>query len=86
MESHEKDGLQVSFDEESGTFTFEWDEEIHPEYNYLTLMTPEEFSNSLFNQLQKLIDDENNSKVQGRGSGCRTPEISNHPQPEKGIS
>jgi len=83
MESSEQDGLQVSFDEESGTFTFEWNEETHPQYNYLKLMTPEEFSQALSDRLQQLIDDENGSAVQDRRSGSGTPEIDDYPQPEK---
>jgi len=83
MESSEQDGLQVNFDEESGTFTFEWNEETHPQYNYLTLMTEEEFSKALLDQLQQLIDDENGSAVQDRGSGSGTPEVYDHPQPQK---
>ena len=83
MESSEQDGLQVNFDEESGTFTFEWNEETHPQYNYLKLMTPEEFSQALSDRLQQLIDDENGSAVQNRGSRSGTPEVYDHPQPQK---
>jgi hypothetical protein len=81
MESSEKDGLQVSFDEESSTFTFEWDEETHPEYNYLKAMTPEEFTQALTDQLQQFIDDEKSKQLQSGGSSSGTPEVYDHPQP-----
>ena len=83
MESSENDGLLVSFDEESNTFTLEWDEETHPEYNFLRLLTPEELTNKLSEQLQKLIDDESRSNVQDRGSSGGETEIDDHPESEE---
>ncbi len=83
MEFGENDGLLVSFDEESSTFTLEWDEETHPEYNFLRLLTPEELTNRLSEQLQKLIDDENGSNIQDRGSSSGETEIDDHPQPQE---
>jgi hypothetical protein len=83
MEFSENDGLLVSFDEESNTFTFEWDEEEHPEYSFLRLLTPEELTNKLSEQLQKLIDDENGSNIQDRGSSGGETEIYDHPQPQE---
>ena len=83
MEFSENDGLLVSFDEESNTFTFEWDEETHPEYNLLRLLTPEELTNRLSEQLQKLIDDENGSNIPDRGSSGGEAEVYDHPQPQE---
>jgi hypothetical protein len=83
MEFSENDGLLVSFDEESNTFTFEWDEETHPEYSFLRLLTPEELMNKLSERLQDLIDNENGSNIQDRGSSGGEAEIDDHPESEE---
>lgn len=54
MESSSEDGLTVSYDEESGTITFDWDNETHPEYNFLNLLTPEELSKMLMDRIKEL--------------------------------
>ena len=54
MESSSEDGLTVSYDEESGTITFDWDNETHPEYNFLNLLTPEELSKMLMDRVKEL--------------------------------
>lgn len=54
METTDDGGLQVSFDEENGVITFDWDEETHPEYNFLHLLTPEELSKMLLGKLELL--------------------------------
>lgn len=54
MESSTNDGLTVSYDEESGTITFDWDNETHPEYNFLNLLTPEELSKMLMDRIKEL--------------------------------
>lgn len=83
MESNEQDGLFVQFDEESSTFTFEWDDETHPEYNFLRLLSPEELMNALSERLEELIQHESDPDVQRGGSGGGTPEIYDHPQPQE---
>jgi len=37
-------GLTVTYDEETGIFSFEWDEETHPEYNFIKDFTDESFA------------------------------------------
>ena len=54
METTDDSGLQVSYDEENGVITFDWDEETHPEYNFLHLLTPEELSKMLLGKLEML--------------------------------
>lgn len=54
METTDDDGLQVSYDAENGVITFDWDEETHPEYNFLHLLTPEELSKMLLGKLEML--------------------------------
>ena len=44
MEISSEDGLTVSFEDETGIFTFEWDEETHPEYNFIKDFTDEDFA------------------------------------------
>lgn len=44
MEISSEDGLTVTFDDETGIFSFEWDEETHPEYNFIKDFTDEDFA------------------------------------------
>jgi thiamine pyrophosphate-dependent acetolactate synthase large subunit-like protein len=44
METASEDGLTVIFNDETNTFTFEWDEETHPEYNFFKDFTDEDFA------------------------------------------
>jgi len=59
-------GLTVTFDEETSTFSFEWDEETHPEYNFIKDFTDESFatmmreyikSSDLFPNVSEASDD-----------------------------
>jgi len=59
MESSSKAGLTTIFDDETNTITFEWDEETHPQYNYIKELTPETFSVMLQQYLGDLNDDSN---------------------------
>ena len=54
METTDDSGLRVSYDKENGVITFDWDEEAHPEYNFLHLLTPEELSKMLLGKLEML--------------------------------
>lgn len=63
MESSSEDGLTVSFDEESGTITFDWDNETHPEYNFLNLLTPEELSKMLMDRIKELVAEDEEPTV-----------------------
>ncbi len=47
MEYSESDGLLIDYDEETGTVTFTWDEETHPQWNCLLGLTSEKFSQLL---------------------------------------
>ena len=44
METSSEDGLTVTFDDETNIFSFEWDEETHPEYNFIKDFTDEDFA------------------------------------------
>lgn len=63
MESSTNDGLTVSYDEESGTITFDWDNEMHPEYNFLNLLTPEELSKMLMDRIKELVAEDEEPTV-----------------------
>lgn len=52
MEISTDAGLTVSFDDETGIFTFEWDEETHPEYNFIKDFTDEDFATMMREYLQ----------------------------------
>lgn len=54
METTEDGDLKVSYDEENGVITFDWNEETHPEYNFLHLLAPEELSKMLLDRLEML--------------------------------
>lgn len=52
MEISTDAGLTVSFDDETGIFTFEWDEETHPEYNFIKDFTDQDFATMMREYLQ----------------------------------
>jgi len=54
MESSSDDGLTIIYDEDTSSLTFEWDNETHPEYNFLSLLTPEELNKVLMDYLHRL--------------------------------
>jgi hypothetical protein len=47
METSTDHGLTVSYDEEAGIISFDWDPVTHPEYNYLEELTEDDFSKML---------------------------------------
>lgn len=81
LEAMEKDGLLVIYDEESGLITFEWNEETHPQYNYLYGLTEEKFSQMLKEYCEQLDAIEETTDVQDRGPCSGTPESNGNPEP-----
>jgi len=76
MESISEDGLTVSYDEEQGIITFDWNEETHTQYNWLSELTAEQLMQSILNYCNDIIDNEQEAQagddhpqVQGGGSG-----------------
>jgi hypothetical protein len=51
-ESRSDEGLVVTYDEESLTFSFDWNPETHPEYNFLEEMTSSELLKMLTHYLE----------------------------------
>ena len=52
-------GLRVTYYENEASFTFDWDPETHPEYNYLADFSEDELAEHLFGALMEKL---NNSK------------------------
>ena len=81
LETLEKDGLLVIYDEESGLITFEWNEETHPQYNYLYGLTEEKFSQMLKEYCEQLDGIQETADLQDRGSCSGTPESNSDSEP-----
>jgi hypothetical protein len=80
-----KEGLTVIYDDESLTFTFDWDPETHPEYNFLSGMTSSELVKMLTDYLELLTDEEKDSAqaaLQVRGQGGGEAESIDDPEPQ----
>ncbi len=73
MDTTNDSGLSVSFDEEAGIITLDWDENTHPQWNFLNGMTSDEFCDLLQNYLDEL-EKIKNTEVSGGGSSCRAPQ------------
>ena len=54
MESSTTNGLTIIYDEKNAEFTFDWDENTHPEYNFLKDMTGEKLADMIMDRLKKL--------------------------------
>ena len=74
MDTSTDHGLTVIYDEEAGMVTFEWDNETHPEYNYLRDLTEDGLADIVQNYLKKLDDEKNQAANQAGGSGSGTTE------------
>lgn len=74
IEISEKDGLRVEFEEESSTFSFIWDNDTHPEWNFLKDMTGEDFCQMLQEYLDHYDGNQTEDNLQSGGPCCGTPE------------
>ena len=54
METSSDAGLTVSIDDETGIVSFEWDEETHPEYNFIKDFTDETFATMMREYIDRL--------------------------------
>jgi len=77
----EKNGLLITYDEETNLLTFEWDEKTHPQYNYLYGLTEERFSQMLKEHCERLDALQKTTDVQDRGPCSGTPENNSDPKP-----
>jgi hypothetical protein len=76
----EEGGLLITYDEESGQITFEWNEETHPEYNALYGLTSERFSQMLKEYCEQLDALQEATDVHDRGPCSGTPESNGNPE------
>ena len=58
MESLTDAGLTVTYDEETGIITFDWDPETHPQYNVLQDITSEKFSAMMLEWIDRYEKDQ----------------------------
>jgi len=77
LEISEKDGLRVEFEEESSTFSFVWDSNTHPEWNFLKDMTNDDFAQMMQNYIDYCDDNQEKTGLQSGGSCCGTSESCN---------
>ena len=69
-ESSSGDGLTVTYDDETFTVTFEWDEEANPEYNFLSGWTSQDLMQlctEYLKQVEQDTDAQTQADVQDRG-------------------
>ncbi len=63
MEVSSGGGLTVTFDDDTGIFTFEWDEETHPEYNFIKDFTDQDFATMMREYLATKEADDSNEEA-----------------------
>lgn len=80
MEASFGAGLAVTYNDETGVITFDWNPETHPEYNYLQDLTPEKFSQLLQDYLDKHNEEDNATEIPTGGSSGGEAEVSLHPE------
>lgn len=64
MESLTDAGLTVTYDEEAGIITFDWDPKTHPQYTYLEHLTSEKFSEMMMNWIKTYEENNTDSDSQ----------------------
>lgn len=59
----ERDGLTITYDDEKGEITFDWNEDTHPKYNFLAELSEETLLDLIVDQIRKNLDQITESKV-----------------------
>lgn len=81
IETTEENGLIVSYDDETGSITMEWDEKTHPEYEPLRNLTQDEFNQMLIDFIERYDKEEGGApQVSEGGSSCGTSESNCNPR------
>jgi hypothetical protein len=57
IDRSEKDGLVISIDDETDTLTLEWDDETHPQWNFLRELGEEGVSELILTQCQQILSE-----------------------------
>lgn len=81
LSSMEENGLRITYNEESGRITFEWNEKTHPQYDVLYGLTDEMFSQMLEEHCKHLDALQKTTDIHGRGPCSGTPESNSNPEP-----
>lgn len=63
MEISSNAGLTVTFDDETGIFTFDWDENTHPEYNFIKDFTDQDFATMMRDYLELNTPDDSDPEA-----------------------
>ena len=74
-------GLEVDYDEETGSFDLNWDSNKHPEWNFLSDMSSEEFCKMLLNYCETLGPSTIQAEIQSRRQSCGTSESNGDSEP-----
>ena len=59
----ERDGLTITYDDEKGEITFDWNGDTHPKYNFLAELSEEALLDLIVDQIRKNLDQITESKV-----------------------
>jgi len=84
LEAQVGSGLFVTFNEESLSVDIDWDEELHPEYNFLKDLTPEQLTQMLLNALNSEYGNEETADLPSGGSSSGTPQGDRNPESQTG--
>jgi len=57
VDRSEKDGLVVSIDDETNLITFEWDDETHPQWNFLRELGEEGVTELILAHCQQILSE-----------------------------
>jgi len=84
LEAQVGSGLFVTFNEESLSIDIDWDEELHPEYNFLNDLTPEQLTQMLLNALNSEYGNKETADLQSGGSSSGAPQGDRNPESHTG--
>lgn len=71
-ESSSGEGLTVTYDDETLTFSFDWDSQTHPEYDFLLNWTSQDLTKlvtEFLDQIDTETNDQSETGLQSGGSG-----------------
>jgi hypothetical protein len=69
MESLTEDGLTVIYDEDEGIITFDWNEDTHPQYNFLADLTQEKLSEMIIGHCNDYFN-KHSEEITKAGEDC----------------
>jgi len=69
MESLTEDGLTVIYDEEKEIITLDWNEDTHPQYNFLANLTQEQLSEMIIGYCDDYLN-KHSEEITKAGEDC----------------